>query len=154
MDEQVLGALITGGLGLVAALVALVGVRGLRSQMSRGFLTDRMVAYQKLWALTRPFDLTERKDLTPSVRARTDLYLREWYYDAGGALLLSKKTHDKLIEAWADLRESPDDEQVRKSFSALRTRLKSDLRARIFDRSGSPSTSRQVPARPESWPVG
>jgi hypothetical protein len=156
MDEKVLGALITGGLGLVAALVALGGVHSLRSQMSLGFLKDRMVAYRKLWSLTRPFSLTEGKDLTPSVRARADLLLREWYFDGGGALLLSKKSHGKLLEAWADLRECDDDEQVRRSFSALRTHLKSDLRVhgRLRDRAGSRSSKRLVPPRPETWPGG
>lgn len=154
MDEQVLGAFVTGGLGIVGALVALVGVRSLRTQMSLGFLKDRMVAYRKLWSLTRPFSVTEGKDLTPSVRARADLLLREWYFDAGGALLLSKKSHGKLMEAWADLRESPDDEQVRASFSALRTHLKTDLRVhgRFFDRGGSRSSKREVPVRPDNWP--
>ena len=154
MDDKVLGALITGGLGLVAALVALGGVHSLRSQMSLGFVKDRMVAYRKLWSLTRPFSITEGKDLTPSVRARADALLREWYYDAGGALLLSKKSHGRLMEAWADLREPADDEQVRKSFSALRTHLKSDLRVygRFSDRASSRSSTRELPARPDNWP--
>lgn len=154
MDGQVLGAFITGGLGLVSALVALVYVRSLRNQMSLGFLKDRMVIYRKLWSLTRSFSLTERKDLTPSVRARADLLLREWYYDAGGALLLSKKSHGKLMEAWADLRGTEDDDEVRKSFTALRTHLKSDLRVhgRLRDRAGPRSTMREVPPRPDNWP--
>jgi len=140
LDSAIAGAVITtvGALavGLIAALVTLVGYRSFGEERSLSVAASvfdaRLAAYAKLWSTVQVRGEEDDPKLIDAADAsRTADWLTEWYFEGGNGMLLSPDAQ----ALWAQIRDglrTIDDRKVRRSagwaaMSLLRTELKIDL---------------------------
>jgi len=104
-----------------------------RDDMLRSLASQRAQSLSSLWSLTMPFapGSTDDIDSTDVVaiekRCAADKSFRKWYYEEGGALLLSWRGTKHYFLALNVLRDRLSTPQaVREAFSGLRTQLKRD----------------------------
>ena len=96
-------------------------------------MPPRLLAIQRLWALTEDVSPTIQADLTPETRKKMSEQLRAWYYEDGNGIFLRPESTDLFLRAKATLvtlmpgKENVPDKTIRKAFSALRTQLKVDI---------------------------
>jgi TIR domain len=104
---------------------------------------ERIAAYKELWRLTKLLPKWPRaKDVTYESLRELSASLRDWYFNEGGGMFLSRSSHTSYSalqdSLTAILVEQPSEsitdehyDAVRELCSALRTRLARDLGARI-----------------------
>ena len=95
---------------------------------------NRILAFGKLWELTKPF--SPHFDNAHDDAKMWDIRnkLSEWYYDEGNAMYLSFEASNLFLRSMPLLERSVEEgwgdiwNQIKDSFSRLRTQLKVDVR--------------------------
>jgi len=132
-EEQMIITLVDKG--LLALVIAVVGFalnlllarQQARANIQQAIAPLRVKALTELWSKTEKLGFAKQQSLSPDQRTSIFQELTKWYYDASGAMFLSHKATGLFLIARAQLQmESITDENIRESFSALRTQLKVD----------------------------
>ena len=118
-------------LSLFATIVSLWAKRSvdtLRNQRRVRILFPQLAAYRKLWALTLPASPSRMN--APEMRERLQLQsvLRDWYYEDGNGIFLSKEARALLVDA----KDKLSDDNIAfavivRKLSDLRGQLKNDI---------------------------
>lgn len=137
MDPAVIAALVAGVVALITG--TLTAAMTLAAARHRGRIDQelqnrlkiaeaRLPAYAALWKCMAPLSPTASDPLFGNTRSDLDRALRKAFYEDGGGLLLSHKALSRYIEAVETLnKDKVSDADIRASFSALRTQMKTDL---------------------------
>jgi hypothetical protein len=86
-------------------------------------IDTRLPTYRELWALSGVMAASGKDDMEGSAQLEFADKLRDWYYQDGHGLVLSKEVSTQLLEIRNILRG----QSSRKLLSILRTQLKQDL---------------------------
>jgi hypothetical protein len=91
--------------------------------------TPRLTAYTSLWAKTYPARFARVQPVTAEERAMFKDELTRWYYEGGNGIFLSPEATELWFKARDTLSGEQSEEQMRRAFSDLRSRLKNDIEA-------------------------
>jgi hypothetical protein len=95
--------------------------------LKAAFAPLRATKYQELWSKTELLSPTN-PDVTQPQRKQLHDSLKQWYYDSGGAMVLSLNAADLFLKAQKSLlKPEITSEEIVTIFSGLRTELKIDL---------------------------
>jgi hypothetical protein len=98
-----------------------------RDDTLRSLASRRAESLSSLWSLTTSFAIGSTDASNKEKRLAADKSFRKWYYEDGGALLLSWNGTKRYFLALDVLRdESSHSEALQEAFSRLRTQLKRD----------------------------
>jgi hypothetical protein len=105
--------------------------RKARDELVNALSSSRADALRELWAITtlRPeiASLKEGSSVPPDALKQTNAEILDWYTRKGGALFLSWQATQLIFQLLDTLRDNTvQKDQLEKSVSALRTRLKRD----------------------------
>jgi hypothetical protein len=133
LSEKIILALVDKGvLALVAAAVgyclnALLQKDRARAEFLIAIAASRVEAYKELWRLTEKVKIAASEtELDKEKMESIEKNLEDWYYDSSGALFLSFDATDQFFKAKEKLRHSSSNDDLKESFSLLRTNLKYD----------------------------
>jgi hypothetical protein len=127
-----------GVLALVLVVAVAVANKLLQDRKSRDELLNaiadsRVYAYRRLWAICKQVRFVTDDPITEEDRRKFDRQLNKWYWEDGGAMLLSWTASRRLMKARNRLRvkrheedEKKETKEIKGEFSALRTQLKYD----------------------------
>jgi hypothetical protein len=144
-DLSLFSAAVSAGIGVAAGLLTAAGKSYVdsRRKVDEDLRSRRAPVYQKLWELTRLFQLWPKRTVSYADAENFQRELTTWYYTSGGLYLSrpSQNAYQELQKALTHLIEenSPpstevmsdlDWQAVRSRCSSLRTALTDDLLSR------------------------
>ena len=130
MENGVIVAIVSGFFGLLSTVLSIwatVTAHNVRREMQVKLLEPRVEAYRKLWALTVNASPSLTKDFTKEEREELEKQLRDWYYDSGNGIFLSKESRKLLVEAKGLLLRGGSAADIREKLSQLRSQMKNDV---------------------------